>query len=171
MIRLLAAVGALAAMPAVAGAHGPCGCLSPATGPPGTEVHAAYPIYKVILNPDRADLAIGPEELWARHHGGPPVTVYRRTWRYSRRPPNRGGTFTVPTAEPGRYLVALYDGGEGGVHYSWETFELTAAAPRPPAREPGSGGVSTTVLVGGLVAALLAGAGAGAGAALRRRTS
>ena len=64
-----------------ASAHGPCGCLTPTEGPPGTKVRVAYPLYKVIFNPDRTDLAIGPKPLWKEHHGGPPITVFRQTWR------------------------------------------------------------------------------------------
>lgn len=124
MRRLLTAAALLLA-PAAAGAHGPCGCLAPASGPPGTAVAAGYPVYKVVFNPDRADLGIGPAALWGRHRPGAPATVLRREWRYGRR--YAEGRFTVPPAAPGRYLVALYDGGEGGAHYSWETFTVTAA--------------------------------------------
>ncbi len=71
LVRAVAGVlAAVAAVPAMALAHGPCGCLEPASGPPGTRVRTAYPIYKVIFNPDRTDLAIGPESLWRRHRGG-----------------------------------------------------------------------------------------------------
>ena len=172
LVRVVAGVlAAVAAVPAVALAHGPCGCLEPASGPPGTRVRADYPIYKVIFNPDRTDLSIGPENLWRRHRGGPPVTVHRSTWRYSRRPPNRGGTFVIPRAAPGRYLVALYDGWESGVHYSWETFTVTraAAAARAPGTEKSSDGVPAWVLVATVAAALAA--VFGAGSAARRRAS
>ena len=172
LARTVAALlAALAAAPSVALAHGPCGCLEPASGPPGTRVRADYPIYKAIFNPDRSDLTIGPESLWRQHHGGAPVTVYRQTWRYSRRPPNRGGTFSIPRAAPGSYLVALYDGGEGGAHYSWETFTVTrAAAPaRTPSIQDPSGGIPRWVLAAIAAAALAA--GFGAGNAARRRAS
>lgn len=109
----------------LAQAHGPCDCLSPASGPSGTRVHATYPIYKVIFNPDRSDLPIGPDSLWQDHRPGAPVTVYRDEWRYSSENLNSGGSFTIPQARPGRYLIALYDGGEGGVHYSWDWFTVT----------------------------------------------
>jgi hypothetical protein len=148
------AIAVLAVVPVAAFAHGPCGCLEPASGPPGTRVRAAYPIYKVIFNPDRADLTIGPESLWRSHHDGPPVTVYRQTWRYSRRPPNRGGSFVIPEAAPGRYLVALYDGGESGAHYSWETFTVTRAP--APARPEAGGGVPKATLGAAAAVALIA---------------
>ena len=122
LVRAVAGVlAAVAALPAVALAHGPCGCLEPASGPPGTRVHAAYPIYKVIFNPDRSDLSIGPESLWRRHRGGPPVTVYRRTWRYSRRPRDVRDPARVARPLSRRALRR----GESGVHYSWETFTVT----------------------------------------------
>ena len=120
----------------------------------------------MVFNPDRSDLAIGPESLWRRHRGGAPVTVYRRTWRYSRRPPNQGGTFAIPRVAPGRYLVALYDGGESGMHYSWETFTVTraTAASRAPDTDKSGGGVPAWVLVAAVGAALAAGFGAGSAA-------
>lgn len=173
MLRFVAvAVLVVAAVvPPRAFGHGPCACLTPPAGPPGTRVHAAYPLYKAIFNPDRADLAIGPESLWSLHRGGPTITVYRATWRYSRRPLNKGGSFVVPRIAPGRYLVALYDGGEGGAHYSWETFTVrpgTAARPLSTAPRPGaSDGVSPGLFAGGIVAALVA--GLVGGAAFQRR--
>lgn len=166
-----AAVLLLALTPGLAPAHGPCGCLAPREGPPGTNVRAAYPLYKVVFNPDRSDLAIGPETLWKQHHGGPPITVFRKTWRYSKRALNDGGRFVVPRVAPGRYLVALYDGGEGGAHYSWETFTVLRADPRTakPAPTPStsSDGVAMPLFIGAVVTALLG--GLAAGAALRRR--
>jgi hypothetical protein len=41
-------------------------------------------------------------------------------------------TFTVPRVEPGRYLVVVYDGSEGGFHYTWETFLVVAHEPSGP---------------------------------------
>jgi hypothetical protein len=166
MVRSTACALVVAALaPSTAFGHGPCRCLTPAAGPPGTRVHAAYPVYKVIFNPDRTDLTIGPQALWSLHHGGPPITVYRTTWRYSRRPLNEGGSFAVPRVASGRYLVALYDGEEGGDHYSWETFTVRGerssvqAATKPP--PSGSSGVRPGLVAGGIAAALLAGFGAG----------
>ncbi|MEJ7785061.1 MAG: hypothetical protein WKF96_09680 [Solirubrobacteraceae bacterium] len=35
----------------------------------------------------------------------------------------------IPDAtSPGRYLVALYDGEEGGAHYTWASYQVTAGA-------------------------------------------
>lgn len=167
MLRLVATAAlALAAVaPGPARAHGPCGCLTPREGPPGTKVHARYPLYKVIFNPDRTDLAIGPKNLWSLHHGGPPITVYRTTWRYSPGPLNQGGSFVIPRAAPGRYLIALYDGGEGGQHYSWETFTVRKARPstttRPAKRTNSSDGVPTGIFVAGILAGLLTGLAGG----------
>jgi hypothetical protein len=124
---------AAAVLAPAAAAHGPCGCLQPDAGPPGTRVAADVRGYKVVFNPDRADLGIGPEELWDAHHGPAPVTVMRRPWAYERRYPR--ASFVVPSGTPpGRYLVALYDGGEGGAHYTWESFTVTGAAAGPADR-------------------------------------
>lgn len=171
-LRLVAtavlAVAALASEPAIA--HGPCGCLTPREGPPGTKVNARYPLYKVIFNPDRTDLAIGPRRLWSQHHGGPPITVYRTTWRYSRGPLNHGGTFVIPRAAPGRYLIALYDGGEGGQHYSWETFTVHKANPNTTVSKgeqtSSTDDVSKGLFIAGILAGLLSGL---AGGTLLRR--
>lgn len=157
---------------ASAQAHGPCGCLEPASGPPGTQVTAAYPIYTVIFNPDRADLGIGPKSLWGLHQPGTPVTVYRTSWRYSKAPLNRGGSFTIPAARPGRYLVALYDGDEGGQHYSWGSFTVTAGKAVEPATtwsRSASWRPSVVLAVGGMVVALVVGVGIGHGLSRRGR--
>jgi hypothetical protein len=147
-------------------AHGPCACLKPSSGPPRTKVQAAYPSYKVIFNPDRADLTIGPRPLWARHHGPPPVVVHRRTWRYTGRPLNTAATFRVPRVPAGRYLVALYDGGEGGQHYSWETFTVTnSRGPRSTLNahsSSSSAGLSIAAGLAAAAAALLVGYAVGA---------
>jgi hypothetical protein len=162
---VVAALAVAAVAPGPALAHGPCRCLAPREGLPGTKVHARYPLYKVIFNPDRTDLAIGPKSLWSLHHGGAPITVYRTTWRYSERPLNRGRSFVIPRAAPGRYLIALYDGGEGGQHYSWETFTVRKARPgtttAPVKRTSSSGGVATGIFVAGILAALLTGLAGG----------
>lgn len=154
------AVLALAVVVPAGNAHGPCACLKPSSGPAGTEVRAGYPSYKVIFNPDRTDLTIGPAPLWKRHHGPPPVVVYRDTWKYSRDPLNTATTFRVPRVPVGAYLVALYDG-EGGQHYSWETFTVTSpAAPGSRSssrRSSSSSGSSTAVGVAAAAAALLTG--------------
>ena len=89
------------------------------------------------------------------------MTVYRQTWRYLRRPLNRGGSFVIPRAAPGRYLVALYDGGEGGAHYSWETFTVTGAPARATTRADSGDGIPGWVLGGAVAAALAIGFGAG----------
>lgn len=132
MRRLLLSAVGFAVLATPAGAHGPCDCLIPASGPPGTAVRAEYGAYKVVFNPDRADLGIGPEDLWEMHRGPAPVTVLRRPWKYGRRyAPAR---FAIPAGTPpGRYLVALYDGGEGGFHYTWERFTVTRAPSAGPA--------------------------------------
>ena len=135
--------------------------------------------YKVVFNPDRADLGIGPESLWRRHVAtSPPATVYRRTWKYSKSPQRAGGPFVVPAVGEGRYLVAIYDGSEGGAHYTWDDFRVTADAPaaRSPSPEPppagargaGSGAAVTTAAGVGFAALAL---GTALGWQLARRRS
>src|SRR5688572_2353701 len=89
----------LLALPiATAQAHGPCGSLPPASGPPGTRLTASYPPYQPTFKPDRAHLGIAPESLWGLQRPGAPITVYRTPWRYSRTPLMRGGDFPIPAA-------------------------------------------------------------------------
>jgi hypothetical protein len=147
--------------------HGPCDCLTPASGPAGTAVSAAAGAYKVVFNPDRTDLAIGPKALWRDHRPDvAPIVVFRTTYRYSDLPLGAPVDFRVPKVSPGRYLVSIYDGSEGGAHYTWEYFRVTegradAPATRAPASSPAStaegAGISSlaTVLVG--VSCLLVG--------------
>jgi hypothetical protein len=158
-------------------AHGPCGCLTPASGPPGTTVSTSA-AYKVVFNPDRTDLGLGPESLWRHHQPGvTPKAVYRSTYRYSALPLTRPVEFRIPAAPPGRYLVSIYDGGEGGAHYTWEYFRVTersstdTAAPAsqaspPPVSQAGGVARQTAVIVG--VATLLSGLLLGAFAARGR---
>ena len=159
-------------------AHGPCGCLTPASGPPGTTVTAAAAAYKVVFNPDRTDLPI-TQSLWREHRPGvAPSVVLRKTYSYSDLPLTGPVEFRVPAAPPGRYLVSIYDGSEGGAHYTWEYFRVTGrqaqAAPPGPADPAPPATAETTrvplpaaVLAG--VAALLAGLLLGGLAARRWR--
>lgn len=155
----LAVLVLMASTTGAARAHGRCGCLKPESGPAGTRVTAGYPIFKVIFNPDRSDLGIGPHALWKDHRGPPPMMVYRETWRYSGRALNGGRAFTVPRVPPGRYLVALYDGGEGGQHYSWETFTVTGSAAARPTSNSGSSSSTPAlaIVIGAAAAGLLIG--------------
>jgi hypothetical protein len=181
-VVLLCVVGTIATSagaPAVetASGHGPCGCLTPASGPAGTTVSASSPAYKVVFNPDRTDLAIGPRLLWRDHRPAfAPTVVFRTTYRYSDLPPTGPVDFQVPAAPPGRYLVSIYDGSEGGSHYTWEYFRVTerrvgppatrASATSPPATAEAPGpSLLASVIVG--VAALLVGLVLGAGGARR----
>ncbi len=161
------AISAGAVRVETASGHGPCGCLNPTYGPAGTTVLAASPAYKVVFNPDRTDLAIGPESLWRDHRPGvAPTVIFRVTYRYSDLPLTGPVEFQVPTAAPGRYVVSIYDGSEGGAHYTWEYFRVTersaeAQATRapgaspPPAAEGTEVSLPATVLIG--LSALLVG--------------
>src|SRR5918995_1833628 len=82
LVAVAIAAAALGAEPVHA--HGPCGCLAPASGPAGSTVSVAGPAYKIVFNPDRTDLGIGPRSLWREHRRGlAPTVVLRRTYRYS----------------------------------------------------------------------------------------
>ncbi len=168
---------ALAVGPDGAHAHGPCGCLAPASGPPGTAVSTSA-AYKVVFNPDRTDLGIGPKSLWQDHRVGvTPTVVFRVAYTYSDLPLRRTVRFRVPAAAPARYLVSIYDGSEAGAHYTWDYFEVTersSAATGGPVSEssrspigPAAGVSRQTAVSIGLVALAL-GLSFGALAARRR---
>jgi hypothetical protein len=160
-IRLVVvAVGWVSALVMAAGptaAHGPCGCITPTAATPGEQLVSTYPTIKIVWNPVPADFLIGPDDLTRAHVSGQPRLVLQEQPRPS------PATFRVPTTAPGRYLVLLYDGTEGGGHYSWD-YITVRSGPRPPsstrpaaaATEPArrAGGLNSPVLVG--LAALVA---------------
>jgi hypothetical protein len=117
-VRLLTLAGCcasallIAAVPAAA--HGPCGCTTPTAAMPGERLVSGYPTIRVVWNPVAADLLIGPDDLARDHVAGQPRVVLQE------RPRPGPASFRVPVTAPGRYLVLLYDGTEGGVHYSWD---------------------------------------------------
>ena len=121
---------------------------------------STWAAYKVVFNPDRTDLAIGPTSLWrAQRPGIAPTVVFRTTYRYSDLPLTDPVEFQIPTAPPGRYLVSVYDGSEGGAQYTWEYSRVTerraealatpapAQSLTPPAEATGVSSLAT-VLVG-----------------------
>ena len=64
--------------------------------------------------------------LWRFHaKDSPSVVVYDGI----RQP---GFVFRAPDVKPGRYLVALFDGSEGGTHYTWDFVTLEAGFPMRP---------------------------------------
>lgn len=175
LVALVLSAHALGDEPALG--HGPCGCLTPASGPPGTTVSGGAGAYKVVFNPDRTDLLIGPKSLWRQHRPGhTPSVVYRKTYSYSDLPLTGPVDFRVPSVRPGRYLVSIYDGSEGGAHYTWEYFRVTErqaedAAPEASDQAPpvisGDTGVPVLTAVIAGVAGLLLGLLVGGSAARR----
>jgi hypothetical protein len=128
---VLASALAAGTFAAWASAHGPCGtCLSPMSGPPGTEVTTEHTTaYWIIWNGrgDPQDRVLGP--LYRRDAkttdlvrcgnappGSSPVLLC---------PVRRSLKFTVPNVPPGRYPVVIYDGSEGGGHYTFDVFRVT----------------------------------------------
>jgi len=133
MRRLIApSVAVLAlSLAGTAAAHGPCPtCIEPNAAAVGERVDVDYQTYLAVWNPRRAVLTRGPKpycygcqlHLWRFHVNGAPSPVV-----FLHRP--RVGTFSfeVPQVRPGRYLVALFDGSEGGTHYTWDFVTVRAA--------------------------------------------
>jgi hypothetical protein len=122
-------------------AHGPCGsvgssCLEPNEGPPGTEVttegSGGFEGILAVWNPRPNILALGVPgstkdcdikcaEAKSIYHFDQPMVVVAETDDRSQL------QFVVPDVPPGRYIVVMYDGSEGGRHYTWNTFKVTAA--------------------------------------------
>jgi hypothetical protein len=127
------------AIAAPAPAHGPCGdCATPQRAAPGDRVRVKWTAIRVIFNPRRRDVPFGDKELWRAHHPDQRTRVVFR----SQRPRTSG--FTVPRVAPGKYGIAIFDGSEGGAHYTWTYVRViddvasTASSPAAPADRPGS---------------------------------
>jgi hypothetical protein len=105
-------------------AHGPCGCTGPAfLGERAPEVEAApgdrlvimQPAIEIVWNPAARDLRIDPTPEIAHDHVAGVETV-----TLARNPKPTREVVPVPDVPGGRYLVAIYDGSEGGNHYTWD---------------------------------------------------
>jgi hypothetical protein len=105
---------------AAAPAHGPCGiCLSPTSGPPGTEVTTQHgTAYWIIWNGRGLpqDGALRP----VYRRGIPTIELVKLAAARD------SVSFRVPAVRPGRYPVVIYDGSENGFHYTWDFFRVTA---------------------------------------------
>ena len=53
-----------------------------------------------------------------------PLPIYQATITTEPLPEQRV-RFRVPRVAPGRYAVIIYDGAEGGTHYTWSFFRVT----------------------------------------------
>lgn len=153
--RLAILATALASAAPAAAAHGPCGCLSPPGGLPGTRVRvpSSYGAVEVLWNPDPRRL--GNPALrgsrWSRL-----FRPDRDTMSLARRDRPGAIAFDVPRVPPGRYLVVIFDLSEGGPrnHYTWETFAV-GPAPALPATGGGAAVVPWALAVAGAGAHVL----------------
>jgi hypothetical protein len=117
-MRFGVAIALVLFAPAVALAHGPCNCLSRNSGPHGTEVRlkGGWTAYRVIWNGGGFH-----NDRQIRRLRRPGV----RTIELVRLPrARRGVRFQIPPAPPGVYPVVIYDGSEGGFHYTWALFRV-----------------------------------------------
>lgn len=146
-------------IPATAAAHGPCPrCIEPSSARVDSKLRVDYPTFRAVWNPPRRVLTKGPKpncygcnlRLW-RHHvkGSPSVVLYDGI----RQP---GFVARAPDVRPGRYLVALFDGSEGGTHYTWDFVQVEAGLPEKAADEKLSGWVIGLAVGAGLLAAAAA---------------
>lgn len=94
-------------------------CLVPTNGPPGTRVTIVGTVaYRVVWN-DSIFRFLGPTRGDLYRRGSRTVVVVRID-----RPKARV-SFLVPKVAPGRYAVVIYDGAEGGEHFTWGFFRVT----------------------------------------------
>jgi hypothetical protein len=140
--------------PSAAAAHGPCHCATAATTlpKPGEFVSFRSGAYAVVFNPRRRDL-IAP--VPARGGGGPPAVLAAahrpdaptRTYRLGTplRPERRARFRVPPTTPGGLYVVAIFDGSEGGTHGTWDYLLVDGPPPvrasAPPPRPLGPTGL------------------------------
>jgi hypothetical protein len=112
-------------------AHGPCDeCVKPDAARPGQALVVRYRTFKAVVNPTRRQLTRGPKPycygcrlgLWRSRVKGVPA-VGLGQWR----PPRRTVQLEVPSVPQGRYLIALFDGSEGGTHYTWDFIRIVGA--------------------------------------------
>ena len=146
-------------IPETAGAHGPCPrCIEPSDARADSKLRVDYPTFRAIWNPPRRILTQGPKpdcygcnlRLWRFHvEDSPSVVVYDAV----RQP---GFVFRAPDVKPGRYLVALFDGSEGGTHYTWDFVTLEAGLPEEAADEGLPGWAIALAVGGGVLIAIAA---------------
>lgn len=147
------AVAALAGGTGTAQAHGPCECL-PREVRPG-QVMVVGSVARAVWNPTRRDILYREPALIAAHvNGAPRKVLLDRDRRQARRP----ARLVVPDAPAGRYLVLLFDGTEGGAHYTWDTVTVRG---RPPttartSADEGGGVPPAAIALGVLLAGALA---------------
>ena len=154
LIVAAACASAVLAPAGPAAAHGPCGCITPAAAIPGEQLVSTYPTVKVVWNPVPADLPIGPDYLARDHVTGQPRVVLQE------QPQPGSASFRVPATAPGRYLVVLYDGTEGGAHYSWDYITVRPGPRSSSSARPTVAATGLARRAGGLAGSVLAGLGA-----------
>jgi hypothetical protein len=152
--------------------HGPCGCTGPAfEGENAPEVEAApgdrlvimESAIEVVWNPDPDDLRIGAFPAIADDQV---ETV--RTEILARSETPKRHVVRVPDSPDGRYLMVVYDGSEGGQHYTWDHVRLSgpqraaSSAPAPRVPEPPAGDARPwawmlAAALGGMIVGLLIG--------------
>ena len=99
-----------------AGAHGPCRCL-PRDVRPG-DAMVTNNVFRAVWNPTRADIYYEQPALIAAHvRRSPRVVLLDR----DRGDADKRARLVVPNVRAGRYLVLMYDGSEGGAHYTWDS--------------------------------------------------
>ncbi len=140
LVVVVVALVALCLEGTAASAHGPCGCL-PRTAYPGDAV-VINNVFRAVWNPTRADIYYGQPALIAAHVDGAPRIVLLNRDRKDARERAR---FLVPEVPTGRYLVLLYDGSEGGAHYTWDSMTVR----RRPAKAAPSAATTSSDTTGG----------------------
>lgn len=122
---------------APAHAHGPCGCLTPRSGPGGATVAIPkqYRVLKIVWNPHPRDFP--PRSLMERDARRSYERSQKTVTLYQAPKITRGARFVVPKVAPGRYMVQIFDGAEGGSHYTWGFFTVTRRSALPRSGAPG----------------------------------
>ena len=147
----VALIASLAFAPAAAAQEHCPRCIEPSDARADSKLRVGHPTERAIWNPPPRLLS--PRQARFHVDGSPSVVVYTGI----RQP---GFVFRAPDVEPGRYLVALFDGSGGGTNYTWDIVKLEAGLPdeAPTEGMPGWAialAVGAGVLIAGGAAALL----------------
>lgn len=139
-------------------AHGPCGCLTPRRGSTATRVSIPRSmVMKIVWNPRPVTFPTG--SLMKRHARRSYEAQEKTLTLYERPRARSGGAFEVPMVRPGRYMVQIFDGTEGGGHYTWGFFTVASPSSLPRTGVTGSYWLAAVLIVLGVVLIVVANLG------------
>lgn len=132
---LLAGALTVGAGPGTATAHGPCRCIEPRIAAPGDELTIPVRTLRAIWNPTDADfnVELGGFRLrnWRHNPASEAITLAE-----SAKPTEPPLSVSVPKVPAGLYMLLVFDGSEGGTHFTWEYIWVVADEGAEPSGSP-----------------------------------